>query len=163
VVVVGLAVTLSGACTPARSETTAPGTTAAGEVAIEISDGGSAIVVPVRINGQGPFDLILDTGATLTCVDQALAARLELQPKPELLGRGVGISAQGTVGMVGIDRIDVGTASASAVTACVLDLQMLRGAGLEVHGLLGLNFLRAYKMTLDFDRKILRLEHPPAS
>jgi predicted aspartyl protease len=142
---------------------TAPAATEPGEVAIEISNGGSAVVVPARINGQGPFNLVLDTGATMTCVDQALAAKLELQPQSEMLGQGFGVSAQGNVGLVTVNRIDVGSASADSLTACVLDLKSLRGAGLEVHGLLGLNFLREFRMTLDFDRKILRLERPPVS
>lgn len=35
--------------------------------------GETALLVPVRINGQGLYDFVLDTGATLTCVDVALA------------------------------------------------------------------------------------------
>ena len=39
-------------------------------------------------------------------------------------------------------------------------LQSLRGAELDVDGLLALNFLREYRVTLDFERRALKLENP---
>src|SRR3984957_10417296 len=40
------------------------------------------IVVPVMINGQGPFRFIVDTGASHSVVSPALAAKLGLTPTP---------------------------------------------------------------------------------
>ena len=37
---------------------------------------GHWIVVPVTINGSGPFDLVLDTGSALTFIDPSLMTRL---------------------------------------------------------------------------------------
>jgi hypothetical protein len=54
----------------------------------------------------------------------------------------------------------VGAASARGLTACALDLQVLRRVGPEVRGLLGLNFLRGFRVTLDFEREVLRLTRP---
>jgi hypothetical protein len=45
------------------------------------------IVIPVKINGSGPFDFMVDTGSQLTVVDPALASQLDLK-------------LQGTVGLV---------------------------------------------------------------
>jgi hypothetical protein len=59
---------------------------------------GAAILVPVKINGQGPYTFVLDTGATFTCIDQKLVDQLKL---PETRGQiGVGI-----VGHRGSDEI----------------------------------------------------------
>src|SRR5258708_6048524 len=41
------------------------------------------IVVPVMINGQGPFRFIVDTGASHSVVSPALAAKLGLTPTPQ--------------------------------------------------------------------------------
>ena len=140
------------------SEATAPAETQPGEVALELAQGGSAVIVPVHINGQGPFRLILDTGATLTCVDADLAKKLGLTERAGIIGHGFGIGSQGQVGMVAIESLEVGSASAKDLTACTLDLKSFRGAGLQVDGLLGLNFLRDYRMTLDFERSVLVLD-----
>lgn len=52
----------------------------------------------------------------------------------------------------------MGSASASDLTACVLDLGQIREMGVEVDGLLGLNFLKAYHVGIDFERSVLSLE-----
>ena len=156
-----LAAVVSGACmVQMPAEMSSPSEVAPGEVAFELASGESAIVVPVRIDGQGPFRLILDTGATLTCLDVAVAKKLGLEQRAGVIGRGFGVDSKGQVGMVGITRLEVGSAAAENLTACTLDLQSLRSAGLEVDGLLGLNFLREYRMTLDFERRALKLETP---
>ena len=38
----------------------------------------SMILVPVHINGSGPYEFLLDTGATRTMIDQKLADQLHL-------------------------------------------------------------------------------------
>ena len=116
-------------------------------------------MVPVQINGTGPYQFVLDTGATLTCVDQSLAERLEL-PKPVgMIGYGATVGEAGTVGLHRIDTLSVGDATASRLTACALDLQRMHKVGLKVDGLLGLNFLKSFKVSLDFERQVLSLGH----
>ena len=39
---------------------------------------GRLLIVPVRIDGTGPYPFLLDTGATRSLVDEALADRLRL-------------------------------------------------------------------------------------
>jgi predicted aspartyl protease len=113
--------------------------------------GGAALLVPVYVNGSGPHGFILDTGATMTCVDASLAERLEL---PEARGRlevGMGIGQEpGALALVRLDSVRVGGATAEGLTGCALDLGRFRAMGLEAEGLLGLNFLREFRVTLDF-------------
>jgi hypothetical protein len=40
----------------------------------------SLIVVPVHVNGDGPFDFLLDTGTNTTLISPDLAQRLRLRP-----------------------------------------------------------------------------------
>jgi hypothetical protein len=131
-----------------------------GEVAIELASGASAVIVPVRIHGEGPFRFILDTGATLTCIDTVLATKLNLDPRTGVIGRGFGVGSQGRVGMVTIDSFEVGSSTARDLIACTLGFETIRGSGLDVQGLVGLNFLREYRVTLDFERLALKLEKP---
>src|SRR5215469_12858534 len=41
---------------------------------------GFAVVVPVTVNGHGPYDFMLDTGTTVTAVDRELSEELALEP-----------------------------------------------------------------------------------
>jgi predicted aspartyl protease len=136
----------------------APADSAAGEVAIRLAGfNDAALLVPVHVNGEGPFDFVLDTGATLTCVDAALMDSLGLEPEAGRLGRGLDATSLGNVQLIRIDSLRVGAAQASDMGGCVLDLAHIQDAGLDVHGLLGLNFLREFTVRLDFQRQILHL------
>lgn len=135
-----------------------------GEVAFELAGpGDAAILVPVRINGKGPFDFVLDTGATITCLDASLAKELELEPAEGIRGIGAGIGGAGNVSIVRIDTIEVGEAAARDLLACTVDLGAIGDVGIEARGLLGLNFLKPFRMTLDFERNALILEEPSAA
>jgi predicted aspartyl protease len=165
---IAVAALLLGMSTPgcqpvgAPSRVDAPADAEAGEIAFEMAGpGGAALVVPVHINGEGPYDFVLDTGATLTCVDQALVARLGL-PERRMPGVGVGVGGTGRVQLVGVDSIAVGAARAHDLAVCALDLEHTQAIGLAVDGLLGLNFLRNFHLTLDFERNILVLQEPLA-
>ena len=139
----------------------APADSTAGAVGFRLAGVvGAAIVVPAYINGRGPIDLILDTGATLTCLDSALVRELALPPRRIAVGAAVGVGGSGRVQLARMDSLRVGEARAENITACTLDLGSLRLVGRDVRGLLGLNFLRSFRVTLDFERRTLQLTQP---
>jgi predicted aspartyl protease len=143
---------------PAR--TRAPADTTAGEIEFELAGPNeAALVVPVRINGREPVNFIMDTGATLTCVDVSLARVLALPEGRISSGVAIGAMSAGRVETVRIDSLRIGNAIAYDLTACRLDLAPLREA-LGVQGLVGLNFLKSFDVALDFDRRVLRLTAP---
>ena len=136
----------------------APADSAAGELPFRFAGpGGAAIVVPVSVDGRAPVDLIIDTGATMTCVDDALAREWNLPEQRLAVGMAVGIGAAGRVRLHRADSVRVGAAVVRRATVCSMDLQVLQAVGPGVRGLLGLNVLREFRMTLDFDRRVLRL------
>jgi hypothetical protein len=103
---------------------------------------------------------VLDTGATLTCVDGMLAQELKLPDAEGTVALGGGIRGLGPMRLVALDSVALGDATVHDVRGCTVDLTPMRAAGLDVRGLLGLNVLREYRLTVDFDRRIVRLEPP---
>ena len=130
-----------------------------GEVRFEMAPpNDAAIIVPVKINGKGPYKFVLDTGATFTCVDNKLADELKL---PEWKGQfsvGVLTPGEGSMRLVNLDSLEVGDAKATKLQACTIDLQQMQKLGLDAKGLVGLNFLKPYRMSIDFQKRVLRLE-----
>lgn len=149
------------ACVDAGAPERAEVSTEDGEAGVPIrfaGPGDAALLVPVRINGEGPYDFVLDTGATLTCVDGDLADSLQLPEARGRIGIGTGIGGpSGSMRMIRIDSVSVGDARAEALTGCALDLGQFREMGLEVRGLLGLNFLTSFRIVLDFEAERLTL------
>ncbi len=151
-----------GCGVPSAVSPGAPSETAPGDVSFELAGPNeAALVVKVKINGQGPYDFVLDTGATFTCVDRPLAEELKLPAWSGPLGTVVITGGDGEMGFVKIDRLELGnTASATDLVACKLDLSRMQPPGFGIKGLVGLNFLKTYRVTIDFERKTLRLDKP---
>jgi predicted aspartyl protease len=136
----------------------APADSAAGEVGFEFAGPNeAAILIPVQLNGRPPVDFVLDTGATLTCVDVSLARELGLRDQKGVRGIAFGALQAGRMETVRVDTIRIGHAAVFDALACKLDLAHLRSA-FGASGLLGLNFLKAFDVAIDFERNVLRLQ-----
>ena len=136
-----------------------PSEASPGEVRFEMAPpNDAAIVVPVEINGKGPYKFVLDTGATFTCIDTKLVEELKLPEWKGQFGVAVITPSEGSVRLVSVDTLEVGNAKASHLQACTIDLQQMKRMGLDVRGLVGLNFLKSYRMSIDFEKRVLKLE-----
>lgn len=153
-----------GGCGPdADARAKGPSDAAAGEIPFELAGrGGAAVVLPVWVNGEGPFQFALDTGATFTCVDRDLARRLELADAPNATGLGADAQGNSRIRLLRADSVRVGGAVVEELTLCELDLRHAGRIGIEIDGLLGLNFLKPFHVSLDFERGVLRLRSQSA-
>lgn len=117
----------------------------------------------VRLEGvEKPVNFIIDTGASVTVVSEALAARENLS-RYEL--RQV-IRVYGAAGLAeNIQTLSLPvlqltpTHARRRVYAAVLDMDSLNEtAGFEQAGIVGGNVLRHYRVTFDFARAVVRLD-----
>ncbi len=109
------------------------------------------LTVPVMVNGQGPFDFVIDTGADRTVVSQELADRLNLEQDGTATLHAMG--GKGTVKIVKIDTIRVSNNTARHVRAAALPIR-----NLGADGLLGIDSLKGQRIVMDFEAKTMKLE-----
>lgn len=105
--------------------------------------------VPVRIAGEGPFWMLVDTGANRSALDAALARRLHL---PELAAERVEGSA-GVIdaGSTRIERLSLGPTEIQGLSPTTSDLSGLAGPnGEPVAGILGSDAFDGRVLLLDF-------------
>ena len=124
---------------------------------------GRLTVVPVHLNGEGPFDFLLDTGTNSTVVSPALAARLRLRPSDGVTL--ITVAGQRDVPRARLGRVEVGGRAAADVEALVSGLEPLSDLDPRLCGVLGQNFLERFNYTLDYDGRSLEFESdaaPPA-
>lgn len=76
-------------------------------VAPTLRDRIGRVWAPVYINGQGPFRLVLDTGANRTAIVPALATRLGAQMEPTTV-KLLGVTGSSMVPMINVQSIEVG-------------------------------------------------------
>lgn len=114
-------------------------------------------VVPVVVDGQGPYDFLLDTGSTTSVVDKNLAKELGLKP----LGRTVIRTASGTerVPIARIHEMRVGSRSTETVLVLISKMDGVHKLDKNIRGILGFNFLSRFRYTLDYEHQRLRFEN----
>jgi predicted aspartyl protease len=115
------------------------------------ADVAGRVTVPVRINGQGPFDFVVDTGANRTVIAADLAARLALPPLGEMTIHGIAGVEPAPTALV--EELVVGV-----VRSRRQRLPILPRARLGVDGLLGVDVLHDRKVRIDFLKRELRIE-----
>src|SRR5438132_1795056 len=117
------------------------------------------ILLPVRVNDRGPFDFILDTGAGTSLLSSDLAKQLEAK----VIGSKERQSAGGkvSVSLAKVDSLTVGETKLHDVDVGVVDLaQIGKIVGAKIDGDLGYNFLKHFRVTIDYRDCEIRFDDP---
>jgi uncharacterized protein YceK len=118
---------------------------------------GGRPVVSVHINGKGPFQFILDTGAGGTVVDQELARELGLPDKGRTLAGRPGASAPVPAMVTRIDQLELGQAQVSGLFAVSLDLSTVLSGSQAPRGVLSAASFPGLLITFDYPEKRVEL------
>jgi len=117
------------------------------------------ILLPVQVNDRGPFDFILDTGAGTSLLSTEVAKELDIK----VIGLKEGQSAGGevSVSLAKVDSLTVAETKLEDVDVGIVDLgHIAKTIGARIDGDLGYNFLKHFRVTIDYLDSLLRLEDP---
>lgn len=106
-------------------------------------DASLRMTVPVMVNGEGPFQFVIDTGADRTVISSELAERLGLPDAGQARLHAMG--GQRDVRIVAIDSVSVSTNTVKDVRAAALPAR-----NLGADGLLGIDSLKGQRIIMDF-------------
>jgi predicted aspartyl protease len=133
-----------------------PQTPVAGQDSASIAartDAAEHLTVPVLINGHGPFNMVVDTGAERSVISDTLAAALNLPREQNVIVQGI-IKAM-TVGTVRAETLSFGPFKRDNVL-----LPVLPQATLAADGYLGLDVINGTRVTFDFKARAVRIDQP---
>jgi predicted aspartyl protease len=129
----------------------APGAPASDEAELATgADAAARVTAPVLINGKGPFEFVVDTGANHSVLASEVAAPL-------------GLPSAGRAGVHGIAGVEpTETAFVRSLTIGTLTSRRLRApllprARLGADGLLGVDVLKNRRVLIDFEKNELRI------
>ena len=114
------------------------------------------MTVPVTIQGQGPFDFLIDTGAQATVLSLALADELRLHDRDTATL--VGMASSRTVETTPIDEFTLGSRSFYIREAALVEGANIGGAD----GILGLDSLQDQRVLIDFVNREIAIDDAKA-
>ena len=114
------------------------------------------IVVPVSINGLGPYDFVLDTGTNNTMLDQKLADELTL---PHGKATTI-IGANGSRSLIAVyaESLSIAGATVDGKELFLFASAIPQGLPSKVRGVLGEDFLQHFDLLIDYPHKLIQLE-----
>lgn len=115
-------------------------------------NGGTLVYVPMKVDGHGPYEFVLDTGSSNSSVDRSLVRRLGL-PRTGQQHPVQGVTGSGMVPVVRVRHWTLGGVPMHGTALSVVDL------GIGVGGLLGSDELcRFGDVVLDFRHNRLLIQ-----
>ena len=115
------------------------------------------IIVPVKISGKGPFNMLLDTDSDPSAIDTATARDLGLSVGAKGATATGGGTEKNTAYLTRLPTVELGDVSARDVLAATIDLTKLgTKLGRPIHGVLGYSFLKDRIVQIDYANQKLR-------
>ncbi|OWK43525.1 PDZ domain-containing protein [Fimbriiglobus ruber] len=112
------------------------------------------VMIEVKVNGEGPFKLIFDTGAPINLLTPRLAKAANVKK-----GAG-GFSLFGGMNQVEVDTLDVGGVLAKKLPAIVMDHPTVKAISDafekdhgRIDGIVGFPFFGRYATTIDYQKR----------
>ena len=121
---------------------------------------GALPVVAVTVNGSGPFDFLIDSGAQITTVDSQIAAQLGLQT---IGSTGIfGVASYQRKAATQLDHMQIGSHRVENVLAVVDDMAQLHQADPKLRGIVAEDFLAHFDFLIDYEQRALCLDESGA-
>jgi predicted aspartyl protease len=126
-------------------------TSATGAITIPVKMMGGHAIVPVTFNNSVTGNLMVDTGAARTVVSKRIAMGLRLHSTGS--GTGYGIGGSVTVSTARVESVKVGEVEIQNMSVSIHDFS----TDPRYEGLLGIDFLGRFQMTLDSAKQVMVL------
>jgi hypothetical protein len=116
----------------------------------------SVIVVPVLVNGRGPFDFVLDTGTESSMIDTDLAQELGIAAIDRVVvGSANGSSA---VGRSFANEISFGPTRVLHSEVLIGSLDAMHSVNRRIRGIIGQNVLKHFDFLLDNVHSVIQFD-----
>lgn len=116
------------------------------------------MVVNIKINGKGPYRLVFDTGAPDSLISNKVAKEANVFPKDFKKPL---FALFGSMGQMKIKELELGGLKAENISCMVLDHPTVAAIAKfvgPVEGILGFTFYARYKMSIDYEKKLITFE-----
>jgi predicted aspartyl protease len=117
----------------------------------------TSVIIQVKLNGKGPFNMVLDTGSDVATIDLAIAKDLGLNLKPGGQQATGGGSEKSQIYLTKIPQVEIGSLASKNIVAVAMDLsKSSQVLGKPLHGVLGYSVLKNRIVQFDYPQRVIR-------
>lgn len=118
------------------------------------------IFTDVMINGKGPYNFVIDTGASQTAFSRKLAKDLGLKTITTTIMHGVGGSGKVDSSIYQVDKLQLGDVAIRKLPVGTFDDPVISQLA---DGIIGTSMLADFVISIDYPKSQMTLSHKPAS
>jgi predicted aspartyl protease len=117
----------------------------------------TSVIIQVKLNGQGAYNFVLDTGSDVSTIDLATAKELGLKLKSTGEQATGGGSEKQQIFLTQIPQVEIGNLASKNIYAVAVDLsKSSQVLGKPLHGVLGYGVLKNRVVQFDYPKRVIR-------
>ena len=121
------------------------------------------IIVKAKVNGKGPFNFAVDTGASVTVISRQTAEKLAISENPSTPKKGHCCGGEIDMSPITVESVQVGDVEAKNIPAALMDLSTIsKCVGTDLEGIIGHSFMKDYRVVIDYPNNVISFEKPQA-
>jgi len=119
------------------------------------------IIVKAKVNGKGPFDFAVDTGASVTALSKELAEDLGVSENAGTQKKGHCCSGELDIAMANVKSVEIGDTAVRDFQVAIMDLSSISEAlKTDLAGIIGYSFMKDYKVIIDYPNTQIFFQKP---
>ena len=117
----------------------------------------TSVIIQVKLNGKGSYNMVLDTGSDISTIDLATAKELGLSLKSTGQQATGGGSEKQQSFLTQIPQVEIGSLASKNIYAVAVDLsKSSQVLGKPLHGVLGYGVLKNRVVQFDYPKRVIR-------
>ena len=111
------------------------------------------------VNGKGPFNFAVDTGASVTVISKQTAEKLGISENPSTQKKGHCCGGEVDMSPTTAESVQVGDIEVKDIQIALMDLTTIsKCVGTDLEGIIGNSFMKHYRVVIDYPNNTISFE-----
>jgi len=117
------------------------------------------IIVKAIVNGKGPYNFAVDTGASVTVLSKQTAEKLGILGNPSISKEGYGCCGPVNMYVTTIESVQVGNVEVRNIPVALMDLSAIsKCVEAPLDGIIGHSFMKDHRVIIDYPNRQISFE-----
>ena len=117
------------------------------------------ILVDAKVNGKGPFNFAVDTGASGTVISKQTAETLGVSENGATSKKSQCCGGEMDASLATVKSVEVGDVRVRDIQVAIMNLSAIsKAVGMNLEGIIGYNFMKDYRVIINYPQQEISFE-----